>query len=356
MTDARDSDAPPGRDGATSGLGDAMRQKLRAARASLQLSAPLDLLAPGALVGGRYEVVRLIGRGGCCDVLQAIDRGSGDLPCAIKVPRPERVGSRSLDARLRLEASATAMLRSPHTAAALDFGVLPDGRSYFVMEFLRGLSLSALLARDRRVAALHVANIAMDVLHALIEAHSLGIVHRDIKPSNVMLAHDPRVRRPYARLVDFGIAKLTDDVGLALTAHGAIPCTPLYAAPEHLRGEPEARSDLYSLGLLMTTLLDGQAPYWGMSPAEVADAQCSPDPVPLGAITRQSALHPVVEIAAAKPREQRFDSAGAMREALRGIRDELVRAPDAPMGLHIDDADLDFEGAGTTESIAVERL
>lgn len=319
-----------------------------------------DALQPGARVGDRYIVQRRVGRGAFCDVYSAADTHAQGAACAIKVPRGERRQTPRLDTRFRLEAHATSMLKSPHVATASDFGVLDDGRPYFVMELLRGLSLAGLLARDSRVHPQHVAMIGVDVLHALHEAHGRGIVHRDVKPSNVLLVESHNAPRLYARLIDFGIAKFLGAQDLAASPHnltgpGSSPCTPHYAAPEQLRDAPEPRSDLYALGMLLATLLDGRSPYHGLENVDVAEAHLSQAPVPLGPHTRDSALAPVIEIACAKVPNRRFASAIAMRRALLSARDELTRLGNAAP-LLLADHELDFEGAGTTEEGVLEPL
>lgn len=345
------SSIPP--DKRASDIGERLRRKIGETRSGgYDIAEPTPLTA-GMRVADRYEVLRHIGRGAFCDVFEALDHDNGGAACAIKVPRAEGRRCEQLDARFRVEARAASMLESPHTAPALDFGVLEDGRPFYVMEFLKGLSLSGLLARDGTVHPAHVAMIGIDILHALHEAHERTIVHRDIKPSNALLVHHPHAPRPYVRLIDFGIAKVLDGgdferSSLDLTGSGRSPCTPLYAAPEQLRGFVAPRSDLYSLAILLATLLDGEPPYQHVRGAELIAAQLDPGDVPWGPRTRDSALFDVIAIAGAKDAARRFDSARAMRRALRSVRDELMRASGAPP-LQLPDTDLDFEGAGTTE-------
>lgn len=334
-------------------VGERLRRKIGESRSNAYDTAAPVPLTPGMRISDRYEVVRHLGRGAFCDVFEARDLTHNGAACAVKVPRAEGRRCAQLDARFRVEARAASMLESPHTAPALDFGVLADGRPFYAMEFLKGLSLSGLLARDRLVHPAHVAMIGIDILHALHEAHERTIIHRDIKPSNALLVHHPHAPRPYVRLIDFGIAKVMDGAdwdrsSLDLTGSGRSPCTPLYAAPEQLRGFVAPRSDLYSLAVLLATLLDGQPPYHALSGAHLVSAQMGEEPVPWGPRTRQSALFDVIALAGNKDPSQRFDSAMAMRRALRIVRETIAQGAAVPP-LLLAEQDLDFEGAETTE-------
>ncbi len=336
-----------------------MRQKISETRSGSYVFSA-DSVDVGTRIADRYEVLRHLGRGAFCDVFEARDDGNEGVSCAIKIPRAGARKSECVDTRFRLEAHATSLLKSPHTASAFDFGVLPDGRPFFAMEFLKGLSLAGLLARDGAVNEAHVAMIGIDVLHALHEAHERGIVHRDLKPSNVLVVQNPRAARLYARLIDFGIAKVLDAESLGrapmnVTGRGRSPCTPMYAAPEQFGGLPSARSDLYALGMLLATLLEGEAPYAKLNPNTIASQQVSVDPVPFGKRTRASALFPVLEIACNKRPDQRFGSALAMRRALRTTHNEILQHSPPPV-LQLTDVDMDFEGVGTTDAGGIEPL
>lgn len=342
-------------------LGERLRQKIVDLRSDAYPLAAATEIGVGTLLADRYRVVRHIGRGAFCDVFEARDTAESEVPCAVKVPRPERRTSERHAARFRMEAHAASLLESPHTAPARDFGVLDDGRPFFVMEFLKGLSLAGLLARDERVDELHVAMIGIDVLHALVEAHERGIIHRDIKPSNVLLVHNPRAPRLYARLIDFGIAKYAmggvgEEGAMDLTGDGRTPCTPRFAAPEQMRGTPDLRTDIYALGLLLATLLEGYSPYQALSGAALAAAQLSEEPVPWGPRTRASAVFPVIAQACEKSPERRFANAGAMRRALRSTRTSMLADALSVSPIRLSPVDCDFEGVETTEAGEVSPL
>jgi eukaryotic-like serine/threonine-protein kinase len=344
-----------------SDLGARLRQKIVETRSEGFSVASVTTIASGTVLAGRYRVVRHIGRGAFCDVFEARDLADDELPCAVKVPRPERESNANREARFRLEAHAASLLESPHTAKARDFGVLEDGRPFYVMEFLKGLSLARLLARDVHVHEAHVAMIGIDVLHALVEAHGRGIIHRDIKPSNVLLVQNPKAPRVYARLIDFGIAKrmpgaLGDGESLDLTGAGRSPCTPRFAAPEQLRSITDARTDIYALGLLLSTLLEGVSPYSTFSGATLVAAQLSEERVPWGPRTRASALYPVIAQACAKRTDWRFANASAMRQALRSTRSSLIASGSNAPALDLSAQDCDFEGADTTDLADVSAL
>lgn len=340
--------------------GERLRRKIASTRSGGYAFDADETIGVGILVSGRYEVTRHIGRGAFCEVFEAADRQREGVSVALKFPRNDRRSSERNDLRFRQEARALTLFKSPHTTPVFDFGVLEDGRPFFVMELLRGLSIAGLLARDDQIEPLHAAMIGIDVLHALDEAHARGIVHRDVKPSNVLLVSSTRAPRLYARLIDFGIAKVFDisargELPLHLTERGPSPCTPQYAAPEQFSNAPEARSDLYALGLLLATVVEGTNPYCGLSNHEVVIAQQSDEPVPFGPRLRASGLYDVLQIACHKSPERRFDNALAMRNALRFARTSLANGIAVPE-IRLTEADLDFEGDGTTDPGQVQPL
>ena len=311
--DHETSSIPPNADAID--VGADLRRKLVELRSGEFSVAAPDRLQPGDLVAERYAIVRHLGRGAFCEVFEASDRENDGAACAIKVPRAEGKSSEELITRFRVEVRAASLIDSLHAASAFDAGLLDDGRPFYAMEFLRGLSLAGLLVRDDRVHPAHVAMIGIDILHALHEAHTRGIIHRDIKPSNALVVRHPSAPRPYARVIDFGIAKVLDSGDfnasmMNLTGDGRSPCTPLYAAPEQMRGSVTPKSDLYSLAMLLAALIEGYAPYgehrgamlisrqldggevpWGRGRWRARSPTSSPSPGrsrPIGASTRRS--------------------------------------------------------------------
>ena len=356
--DHETSSIPPNADAID--VGADLRRKLVELRSGEFSVAAPDRLQPGDLVAERYAIVRHLGRGAFCEVFEASDRENDGAACAIKVPRAEGKSSEELITRFRVEVRAASLIDSPHAASAFDAGLLDDGRPFYAMEFLRGLSLAGLLVRDDRVHPAHVAMIGIDILHALHEAHTRGIIHRDIKPSNALVVRHPRRPRPYARVIDFGIAKVLDSGDfnasmMNLTGDGRSPCTPLYAAPEQMRGSVTPKSDLYSLAMLLAALIEGYAPYGEHRGAMLISRQLDGGEVPWGPRTMESPLADIIAIAGQKSPDRRFDSALAMRRALLSVRERLRDEPEPPE-LYLPDDDLDFEGVGTTDGGDVTLL
>lgn len=273
----------------------------------------------GALVGTPYTAVGLLGAGTTSKVYEAL--GPEGERCAVKVLRPHHSASSDVALRLAREGRALAHLRHPRIVRARDAGTTPDGRPYFTMDILTGETL-----RDRldRVGKLPIARAflwILGALDALDAAHRAGIIHRDVKPSNIFLRKDPE--RPgieYAMLLDFGIAKVLDE-GASFTTERHVIGTPRYITPEQiLGGRVDARTDVYSMGLVLFEALAGRSPY---DAALEEDARTSmrahlcDDPRPLRQFVRApAALEKVIAKAIAKSPDARWPSAGAFAIAL----------------------------------------
>lgn len=272
------------------------------------------------VLGGRYRVEALLGEGGFAWVYRARHTGVEHLRVAIKVLKPERAGSEDDRKRFLREAQTASALRNRHVVQVQDVGRTGDGLPFIVMEYIDGEPLDAVLQRRGRLTPREVAEIARDVLLALIEAHALNVVHRDLKPANVFLVSEHGGRSRYAKVLDFGIAKLlgSDVLGPSTaTVAGMVPCTPEYAAPELLHGQPVPQTDLYALGHLMLELLEGRTAYEGVPHRiEIVARQLSPDPVPLGPETQSSGLATVIARALQKEAGARYASAEEMLDAL----------------------------------------
>ena len=218
---------------------------------------------PRPPLSGRYELVHLVARGGMAEVYRAHDRLL-DRPVAVKVLFPELSVDRNFVERFRREAQAAANLSHPHIVPVFDWG--EDNGTYFiVMEFIDGRPLSSIL---RTAGPLHpdrAAEIAADVALALDYAHRHGVIHRDIKPGNVLITDEGQVK-----VTDFGIARAvnTDE---SLTQTGAVMGTATYFSPEQAEGlGVDARSDIYSLGVVIYEMVAGRPPFTGDSPVSVA--------------------------------------------------------------------------------------
>jgi serine/threonine protein kinase len=288
-----------------------------------------DSRRPGSLVGrviaGKLELTELLGSGSMGQVYRARHL-TLHKPVAIKVMRTETAATPQQVGRFRAEAQANSRLDHPNIVQILDFG--EDGRDrllYIAMEHLDGHELSAVLARDGRLDEARACRILMQVCAALAAAHDNGVVHRDVKPGNIMLTRkqgDDGVIPDFVKVCDFGIAKLLErgaDVE-PLTLEGTALGTPAYASPEQVMGmEIDGRSDIYSCGIILHTLLAGRRPFLADSPMGVAMLQVSGQPPPLSSLRPDvnPELERVVAKAMAKRPEDRFANAREMRQALK---------------------------------------
>lgn len=226
-------------------------------------SANDDLI--GKIVADRYRVVRKLGQGGMGTVYLAVHEKLRKQ-VAIKVLDVRTGNDKEIEARFRREAIASANLRHPNIAEATDFGRLPDGSLYLVMEYIEGKTAKALLkASPAGLPALRVLRILRQVAAALARAHAQDVVHRDLKPENIIV-FDREDERDAVKVIDFGIAKIRSAVlgaeGKSITVAGAVFGTPAYMAPEQVRGQiADARADQYAFGVTAFELLTGRVPY-----------------------------------------------------------------------------------------------
>jgi serine/threonine-protein kinase len=284
----------------------------------------------GAVMGDRYEVRGFVGKGAMAKVYLAEDRRTGDL-VAIKLL--DRVQARSEPARSRFfrEARAAALLRHPNIVRILDVGIRDDGVPFLVLEFLFGESLGERLRRDGTLPPAVALPILRQAAAGLAAAHAGGVVHRDVKPDNVFLVGEPG--DPYlVKLVDFGLARFADESGF--TQSGTVVGTMEYMAPEQILTErPDARTDVYGLGVVMYRVLAGALPITGADEAELLARQLVEPPPPLAERDPALAgpLDQVVRTALRKRPDNRHPSMAELLADLErvaeGASDELFAGP-----------------------------
>lgn len=266
----------------------------------------------------KYEIVEEVGHGGMATVYRARDRRL-DREVAIKLIHRHLRQNPEVLARFVAEAKAVAKLRHPNIVEVYDVSGEDDAERFLVVELVRGASLRKILEEHRHFPPEIGAAIALELAEALAHAHSLGIIHRDIKPENVLVETEGEGADPQIKLTDFGIAKILDAQGV--TSTGQVLGSPAHMAPEQIEGEAvDARADIFGLGVLLYELWVGKLPFEGANPAQVLRRVLE------GVYTSPERERPTVggrwaqilKLALAKDPEQRYPSAEAFAEALRG--------------------------------------
>jgi serine/threonine-protein kinase len=267
------------------------------------------------MVGGRYELGELLGRGGMAEVRRAVDQRLGRA-VAVKQLRADLAIDPTFQARFRREAQSAAGLNHPTIVAVYDTGEELDPLTgvaipYIVMELVEGSTLRDVLKDGRKILPERALELTQGVLEALSYSHKAGIVHRDIKPANVMLTQSGAVK-----VMDFGIARAVADTSATMTQTAAVIGTAQYLSPEQARGETvDARSDLYSAGCLLYELLVGRPPFVGDSPVSVAYQHVREAPTPPSQLDPELGpeIDAVVLKALAKDPDDRYQSAREMK-------------------------------------------
>ncbi len=276
----------------------------------------------GKVLAGKYKVLERIGSGAMGSIYRA-EHTALSKPVVIKVLHRHLVGDESHIKRFHREARAASRLNQPNCINVLDYGQTEDGWLYICMEFVSGKDLCRILFEEKHLDPERTVRIASQVLDALDEAHSQGVIHRDLKPENIMIER-LRMNPDFVKVLDFGIAKIRDTDGQGdssgfKTATGMVFGTPEYMSPEQVRGEDlDGRSDLYSLGIVLYQMLTGDLPFTGESVLEIATKHLTEPPVPLQERRPDipPALCAVVHRLLEKKREHRYTTAAEAKAAL----------------------------------------
>ncbi len=275
---------------------------------------------------GSYVIQEIVGVGGMGRVYRAEQTTLGRT-VGIKVIHPHLLGDEQTVARFYTEARAASRLNHPNSVSIIDFGRTDDGILYLAMEFLKGKDLAMVMQDEGPLPFKRICDILVGVLDALGEAHALDIVHRDLKPENVIL-RKMRAGEELVKVVDFGLATIVGGGATSITRPGLVCGTPDYMSPEQGRGEDvDGRGDLYAAGVVLFELLTDQLPFDDETPTKVVLRHIN-DPVP---DPRETAPHRKIPDALAevaikaleKRRDDRFQSAAEMANALKRARDGL---------------------------------
>jgi eukaryotic-like serine/threonine-protein kinase len=304
---------------------------------------PKDPFIGREILGGEYQVLEKIGTGGMGSVYKASQPAMNRM-VAIKILHPKLANRKDLTSRFRREARAMSQLSHPNTVKVFVYGEMEDdGSLYIVMEMLEGRNLNQTVRKEGPIPSDRAIPILIQVCGALQEAHDLGIVHRDLKPENIFLSRQGGIN-DYPKVLDFGLAKVTERQmqpgSIILTQEGMVFGTPEFMSPEQAQGKTlDARSDIYSLAVILYELLTGKLPFSAKTPMEYIQKHVTEPIIPLSerVADRQfpKGLDEVMARALSKKPENRFQTAAEFAEALRPFGGAAAQAlpslrPDKP--------------------------
>jgi serine/threonine-protein kinase len=271
----------------------------------------------GALFAQKFRVDKLLGEGGMGRVYRATQLSLDKVIC-LKVLRRELAGDPETQARFEREAKAASRLNHPHSIQIIDFGTAENGALYIAMEMVTGQDLQQVMQNQFPLSEDRIRHIMSQVLDALSEAHAQKIIHRDLKPENIMVGTF-RGDHDYVKVLDFGIAQIQDGSANKLTKAGLVCGTPEYMSPEQARGEElDARSDLYSAGIILYQMAVGKLPFQAETPMGFVSKHLVETPKPAHDVRPQVSipLSDLIARALSKDRKDRPANAIAMRDEL----------------------------------------
>ena len=284
----------------------------------------------GTTIDGRYRIDGVLGEGGM-GVVYLARHLAIDKKVAIKILRAEFARRAETKARFRQEARAASSIENPHIVDVSDFGSLPDGSTYLVMEHLEGIPLSRLTKDEKPVALDRAIAIARQIADGLAEVHDRGIVHRDLKPDNIFLVKEGE-QEDFVKILDFGIAKVLESTEARVTCAGSLFGTPSYMSPEQAAGMPvDARTDVYAVGIIMYELASGRVPFSADTLMGILTQHLYRKPLPLRDLVGESSvsagLDAIITKALSKAPEQRYQSMRELSADLAAVAEG--RTPDA---------------------------
>lgn len=299
----------------------------------------------GSLLEDRYQVRRLIARGGTATVYEGLDERL-ERPVALKIMHSHVADDPSFVARARREAKSAARLHHPNVVAVLDQGHTADGVLYLVLEYVDGPTLRDVVAHEAPMTPRRTLDLLIPVLRGLTQAHRIGLVHRDVKPENVLLTRGGQVK-----VADFGLTRAVDEHTTSTTVMGTVG----YAAPELVGDGPvDQRSDVYAVGIMAYEMLTGSRPYTGTA-LQVATAHVSRDVPAPGGLAQgvPAALDEFVLRATSRDAAQRPADAAALLDLALAIRRSLPEQIDPPS---LRDTDTVVLGGGSHASTAAAAV
>ncbi|MEP7119527.1 MAG: serine/threonine-protein kinase [Byssovorax sp.] len=276
------------------------------------------------LLDGQFQILQKIGSGGMGSVYKAAQPAMNRM-VAVKILHPKLTARKDLVSRFRREARAMSHLTHPNTVKVFLYGDLDDGSLYIVMEYLEGKNLNQVVRKEGPMAVERAVPVLIQVCGALQEAHLQGIIHRDLKPENIFLSTNGGLR-DYPKVLDFGLAKVTERElrpgSIMLTQEGMVFGTPEFMSPEQAQGKPlDARSDIYSLAVILYEVLTGKLPFDARTPMEYIQMHVTRPPIPIDERVPgrrfPDGFDAMIKKALEKRPEDRYASAADFAQALK---------------------------------------